>query len=115
MTDGDNTYSAASNHNKSRYGAFGYGVKERLGTTHTSTAYSDAMDVKLTSACTNAKASNITVYTVAFGDGVGAGTLSLLSSCATDTDKAFVAASGNALIKAFEDIGKDIARLRVAG
>ena len=115
MTDGDNTYSSASNHNKSRYGAFGYGAKHRLGTTYTSTAYAETMDAKLTTSCTNAKAMHITVYTVAFGTGVSPETLALLNSCATDPDHAFIAASGNALIQAFENIGKDIARLRIAG
>ena len=31
MTDGQNTYQAYNNHNRSSYGAFAYAVKNRLG------------------------------------------------------------------------------------
>ncbi|MGQ0672780.1 MAG: VWA domain-containing protein [Hyphomicrobium sp.] len=115
MTDGANTYSGTSNHNKSRYGAFGYGVKDRLGTTYSSSAYSDAMDLKLASACTNAKTAGVTIYTVAFRLEGDASTRALLSACATSTDHAFTASSESALVQAFETIGRNISRLRVAG
>lgn len=115
MTDGDNTYSHQDNNpNQSVYGAFGYGSKDRLGTTYSSTAYGASMDTKLTNACTTARAAGISVYTVAFGTGVSTDTLTLLQSCAGDADRAFVAVSGSSLIQAFQNIGKDIALLRVS-
>jgi hypothetical protein len=114
MTDGANTYSANSNHNRSRYAAFGYGVKGRLGTTYTGSAYSDAMDVKLTSACANAKAAGVKIYTVAFRLENDANTQSLLRGCATDDDHYFAASGGSALIQAFEVIGQEISKLRLA-
>ncbi len=39
----------------------------------------------------------------------------MLASCATSANQAYVASDGQALIQAFESIGREIARLRVAG
>lgn len=117
MTDGVNTYGAASNHNQSRYGASGYASKGRLGTTYTTNAYVARMNTKLTAACTAAKAQNITVYTVAFdteGGGIDATTRTLLTQCASSSDKYYLASDGNALIQAFQTIGREISKLRVS-
>lgn len=115
MTDGENTYSTYDNQNKSMYGAFGYAVKNRLGTTHTQSAIKTAMNNKLLAACAAAKARNILVYTVAFRLETDPTTTSLLSTCATTTDRAYKASNGSALVDAFEQIGREISTLRVAG
>lgn len=115
MTDGANTYTYKENPNKSRYGAFGYAIKERLGTTYSGSAYSNAMDTKLTSACTNAKAAGIVIYTVAFRLEDDPDTQALLTACASDDDHYFAASSQDTLIQAFETIGKEISKLRIAG
>ncbi len=39
----------------------------------------------------------------------------MLQSCASDAAAAYAASNGAALIQAFESIGREIARLRVAG
>ncbi|MGE0701342.1 MAG: pilus assembly protein TadG-related protein [Hyphomicrobiaceae bacterium] len=115
MTDGENTYSAYSNHNKSWYAAHGYGAAGRLGTTYTSTAYTARMNQKLTTACANAKAQGIKIYTVAFRLESDPTTTSLLQSCATEASMAFRAADGATLVSAFQRIGTEISKLRVAG
>ena len=115
MTDGDNTYPHSSNHNESRYGAFGFASHGRLGTTYTNTAYSAAMDTKLLAACANAKAANVTIYTVGFRLEGNAAALTRLQTCASGVSHAFSASSGAALIQSFENIGRSIAKLRVAG
>ena len=115
MTDGANTYSTYSNHNKSWYAAHGYGAAGRLGTTHTSSAYVTRMNQKTSTACANAKAAGIKIYTIAFRLENDATTLSLLQGCASEASMAFRASDGAALIAAFERIGTEISKLRVAG
>lgn len=115
MTDGANTYAASSNHNKSWYAAYGYGWSGRLGTTYSSSAYTTRMNQKTTTACANAKAAGIKIYTVAFRLESDPTSLALLQSCATEASMAFRASDGAALVAAFERIGTEISKLRVAG
>ncbi len=116
MTDGQNTYSRYStNQNWTFYGAFGFGVKGRLGTTNTSTALTSQMNAKTRAACTNAKQKGIVVYTIAFRLENDATTRALLSDCASDSSKAFAAKDGTALFHTFQAIGREISNLRVAG
>lgn len=115
MTDGANTYTETSNHNESRYGAFGYAVKGRLGETFEAASYRSAMNTKLTTACANARAEGIVIFTVAFRLENDVATQTLLEGCATTTAQAFKASSGAGLVQAFEIIGKNISKLRVSG
>ena len=115
MTDGENWHQARSNHNKSSYHSFGYASKNRLGTTYTTTALVSQMNTKTLAACQNAKAVGIKVYTVAFRLDADSPTRAMLAECATGPMETYVASDGQALIQAFESIGREIARLRVAG
>ncbi len=115
MTDGANTYSVSSNHNKSWYAAHGYTASNRLGTSHSSSNYVARMNQKTATTCANAKAAGIKIYTIAFRLESDPTTLSLLQSCASEATMAFRAANGEALIAAFERIGNEISKLRVAG
>jgi len=115
MTDGENWHQARSNHNKSTYHAFGYAAKGRLGSTYTSTALVSQMNTKTLAACTNAKAAGIRVYTIAFRLESNPTTTALLANCASGPAEAYVAGNGTALIQAFESIGREIARVRLAG
>ncbi len=115
MTDGENWHQARSNHNKSTYHAFGYAAKGRLGKTYTTSALVGEMNARTLAACTNAKAAGIKVYTIAFRLEGNPTTTALLANCASGPTQAFVASNGTALIQAFESIGREIARVRVAG
>jgi von Willebrand factor type A domain len=115
MTDGENTYYSASNHNKSTYGAFGYAVKNRLGTTYTDSGLRSQMNAKLRTACTNAKAAGVLVYTVAFRLESDPTTQSLLRECATAPDRYFSASNGAVLITTFQQIARQLNQLRVTG
>jgi Flp pilus assembly protein TadG len=115
MTDGENWHQARSNHNKSSYHSFGYASNKRLGTTYTTSALVAQMDAKTLTACANAKAAGLKIYTVAFRLDANSSSGQLLASCATSANQAYVASDGTALIQAFESIGREIARLRVAG
>lgn len=125
MTDGENTYSTYNNQNKTMYGAFGYGLplpaplgmgqSGRLGTTYTQSSILTQMNNKTLAACANAKAEGITVYTIAFRLESDPTSLSLLRTCASTTDKAYLASDGAALIQVFQIIGREISQIRVAG
>lgn len=113
MTDGDNYLQSKSQHNKSVYAAYGYGSQDRLGTTYTQNSYMSNINSKTLSACSNAKAQGITVYTVAFGTNISSTGLSLLRSCANSSDHAFIASDEAALIQTFQAIAREISKLRL--
>ncbi len=115
MTDGENWHQARSNHNTSTYHAFGYAAKGRLGATYTTSALVSQMNTKTLAACTNAKATGVKVYTIAFRLEGNPTTTAILANCASGPSQAFVASNGTALIQVFESIGREIARVRVAG
>jgi len=115
MTDGENWHQARSNHNKSSYHSFGYASNGRLGTTYTTSKLVSQMSTKTLAACQNAKAAGIKVYTIAFRLESDSPTRAMLASCASSANETYVASSGQTLIQAFESIGREIARLRVAG
>jgi Flp pilus assembly protein TadG len=115
MTDGQNTYTTTSNHNKSTYGAFGYASKNRLGAVYTTSAIRTKMDDHLKTACTNAKATGIMIYTVAFRLEGDTNTQNLLKACASANDKYFAASSGSVLITTFQTIARQLTQLRVTG
>lgn len=120
MTDGENTYTATSNHNASRYGALGYAKPYRtpdagrLGSTYTSGGYLSQMNARTRAVCANAKAKGIKIYTVAFRLENNAATQALLRECASEASDAYAASDGQALIETFKIIGRDIAKLRLA-
>jgi hypothetical protein len=63
--------------------------------------------------CTAMKAKGVTVYTVGFAITANSAAATLLSNCASSSDKAYLADSGTALVAAFEAIGRDITKLRI--
>ncbi len=115
MSDGENWHQSRANHNKSSYHSFGYAANKRLGETYTSSALVAQMNTKTAAACQNAKAAGLKVYTVAFRLDAGSAAREMLAACASSATQAYVASDGQTLIQAFESIGREIARLRVAG
>ena len=65
------------------------------------------------SLCTAMKAKGVVVYTVGFSITANSAAATLLSNCASSSDKAYLANSGTALVAAFEAIGRDITKLRI--
>ena len=63
--------------------------------------------------CTNIKASNIQIFTVAFQVSDGT-TLNMLQTCASSKNYAFNAQDSGALVMAFQSISNQISRLRLA-
>ncbi len=116
LTDGQNVIGEASNHNRSRYGAYGYVKDSRLGTNNSSTAQSRLND-RTADVCDNIKNANldrpIIVYTITFqlGDGT---TKDLMRNCASDPEKYFDSPSNEALRRNFEAIAGELSELRIS-
>ena len=121
LTDGMNAWSSANNHNKSVYSSFGYYGAGRLtdpgGANPTTSAAARAqMEAKTLSACGNAKAAGVTVYTVGFSvssDPIDATGLDLLKKCASSPQMAYVANDSSTIVTVFEEIAKSIGGLRL--
>ena len=64
--------------------------------------------------CDSIKAKGVIVYTVGFSITQGSDAARILSTCATDKDKAFLPQSGADLSSNFQAIGRDITRLRIS-
>lgn len=133
MTDGENTYfpylekdknpssnSYAGKFVKSAYGAWGYIFKNHLGTTsNSSSEVFTKLNGRTATACANAKAAGIRIYTVGFEINSSSSsdpdaTLQLLQDCASDRNKYFDAQNEDDLLAAFSAIGNDISLLRIA-
>ncbi|MBR0777761.1 pilus assembly protein TadG [Bradyrhizobium diazoefficiens] len=63
--------------------------------------------------CDNAKAANITIYTVQVNTG-GDATSSVLQYCASSSDKFFLVTSADQTVSVFQNIGTSLSKLRVA-
>jgi len=77
--------------------------------------YSNAsqIDTRQKKLCDNAKAENITIYTVQVNTGSDP-TSSVLQYCASSADKFYLVTSASQTVSVFKDIGTSLSRLRVA-
>ena len=127
MTDGENQWLDDGNYLGSNYSAYGYfenangtSANTRLppGNANLSTANQAraAIDALTLEGCANAKAKNVTIYTIGFstpGDPIDTQGLSLLKNCSSGSGYNFVASDANSLIDAFDKIGQGIGQLRL--
>lgn len=71
------------------------------------------IDTRQKKLCDNAKAENITIYTVQVNTGSDP-TSSVLQYCASSTDKFYLVTSASQTVSVFKDIGTSLSKLRVA-
>ncbi|MBC6983632.1 TadE/TadG family type IV pilus assembly protein [Caulobacter sp. 17J80-11] len=113
MTDGENTNDDANNPNNSSYSGIGYLKQNRIGITDGTTAQRrTALDNRMAELCTNMKAKDITVYTVAVQ--VDQTAVNLLKACATSADHAYDVKNVSDMKTAFDAIAGSISNLRIA-
>jgi hypothetical protein len=130
MTDGENTYSDASNgnnQNQSEYTGLGYVWQRRLGNTTDFPATStrtDLMNDRLKLLCANLKKEpggggsknsaepGIQVYSI--GVGVNTSTKSLLQNCATKSDMYYDVSNASEMTPVFTRIANEISQLRLS-
>ncbi|MDP3490556.1 MAG: pilus assembly protein [Phenylobacterium sp.] len=112
MTDGDNVFSSANNHNSSAYSGLGYLWQGLLGiTSGSNNLRNQTMDARLALLCKNIKDKEIVLYTVRVE--VTTGSSDLLRNCATDPDKFFDVQNVAQLGAAFDAIAGSIDNLRL--
>ncbi len=107
LTDGENYFATTgSNHNKSRYGAYGYLAQNRVGTTSTSQA-DNKLNTLTTQACNNVRNAGIITYTFAYQ--VNNSTArQIIKNCAYDESKYFDPPSSQALKANFRKIANEL-------
>jgi Flp pilus assembly protein TadG len=71
------------------------------------------IDVRTQKACDNVKAANVTVYTVQVNTGSDP-TSTLLQNCASDKSKFYLLTRSDQILGTFNDIGSQLAKLRIA-
>ena len=103
MTDGDNNYDT-------KYSAFG-----EKGTVVTSDTQ---LDDKLKAVCASMKTDprKIRIYTIAFAvnaSDISTATKTMLTTCATDSSKYFLATDTTGLDKAFKQIANELSQLHI--
>lgn len=116
MTDGDNANFRPSDSdikNESIYSGIGYIWQKRLGiTSGTATQRQQVMDGRLSTLCTNIKASGIQIFTVRVE--VNSNTSSLLENCASDKEMFFNVSNSADLNEIFGRIGEKITKLHLS-
>lgn len=71
------------------------------------------IDTRQEKTCSNIKAAGVTLYTIQVNTG-GDPTSTLLQSCASSSDKFFLLTSADQIVTAFNEIGTNLSKLRVA-
>jgi len=79
----------------------------------TGTSETDQIDARMASVCTNAKADNITVYSI-FLNISNQGNSTALQNCASDASKFFELTTTDAVVTTFQQIGQSITNVRVS-
>jgi hypothetical protein len=114
MTDGMNNYGGSNNMNDSYYFTYGFARNGLLGqATSNNNTLDGLLDAKTQTACTNAKAAGIVIYTIGFGSGAN-GSAGLLQSCATDPSYYYAPQNSSDLDPVFQQIAQSINNLRLS-
>lgn len=115
LTDGANSFGVLNNALGSGYTSYGYLVDGRLNgiTTISAAATRAGIDAKTLTACTNAKADDIEIYTIRLEEPDKA-TGDLLQKCASTPGHFYDAPTRSQLQTIFQGIQKDVMRVRLA-
>ncbi len=114
LTDGSNVFGNNGTALKSSYSSNGYLVDGRLGLTWgNSSDTNKIMNAKTLAACENAKKDGIIVYTIRLEE-PDVKTGMMLKDCATSAAHFFDAPSRSQLDDVFEEIGKNVVKLRLS-
>jgi hypothetical protein len=73
-----------------------------------------SIDARQALTCANVKTAGITLYTIQVNTG-GDPTSTLLQNCASTPDKFYLLTSSSQIVTVFDQIGKQLSRLRIAG
>ncbi len=120
LTDGENSVTGMSNHNKSIFSGYNYiGLNVdgdyRLGSDNASTAEAN-LNAKTASLCENVKQAGIRLYTITFGD-IPSAAESLMHDCASieKGERLYYHAPSNSELQSiFYSIGQDLSDIRLS-
>ncbi len=114
MTDGMNNYGGVNNMNDSQYFTYGFARKGLIGqVTNDNNTLDDLLDAKTQTACSNAKAAGVVIYTIGFGSGAN-GSAGLLQGCATQPSYYYAPQNSSDLDPVFQQIAQSINNLRIS-
>jgi Flp pilus assembly protein TadG len=115
MTDGENTMYSRNNMNGAAYySPYGYPYNGRLGAVGWSSSQMRAeMDVRTLESCANAKARDITIYTIGLNP-PNSTTRNMLTDCATSPANAYFPSQASELNGVFAEIANQLSALRLA-
>lgn len=114
MTDGFNMVSPQAGYaTYSDYTAYGYVSHPRTPDLSSYQGYSDYLNNRLLTACSNAKAAGIEIYTVTFG-AIDGQTEAIYRQCATSPPMHYSASASADLVRAFQSIAIGLTELRLA-
>ncbi len=71
------------------------------------------VDARMTAACANAKTAGFVIYSIYVNTG-GSGNSAVMEACASDPGKYYALTTAGAIVTAFNQIGQEITKLRVA-
>ena len=113
LTDGNNAWNRMSNNRYSSYSSFGFLADQRLVARNSNdSTIRSAMDSKTLAGCTNAKADDITIYTIRL-DLQDSNSANLMRDCATTPRHFFDVPDSSTLQSTFEEIRHRINRVRI--
>ncbi len=115
LTDGENVFQSCSgSFCRGSATPYGYLADGRLGTIDSSTAVS-TLNSKVSTICSNIRATGTLIYAVMFDLPVGASaTRTLFQNCVGDSSRFFDAVDSTSLTAAFQAIAIDLSRLRIS-
>ena len=88
-------------------------LSDGLNTQNRYSSTASQIDARQKILCDNAKAANVTIYTVQVNTG-GDPTSTVLKYCASGADKFFEVKQANQTLSVFNSIGQSLAKLRIA-
>ncbi len=96
----------------SDYTAYGYLMKGRMGTSQNFGLAEQFLNDRMLTACTNAKAKGISIFTILFRE-TNTTTANLLKQCATTPSQALMASDAASLQSAFANVATQVNSLRL--
>ena len=108
MSDGENVYGENA-YRENKYQAYGWASDGRISGSYST---QKEMDKRTLEACQAAKAAEVVVYTIAYGN-IGAKTTEMLRTCATLPENAFTPQSTSDMVEVFKRIAAELNTIRL--
>ncbi|MBT9444172.1 MAG: Tad domain-containing protein [Hyphomonadaceae bacterium] len=88
-------------------------MSDGLNTQNRWSSSQSAINARMTAACVNAKQDGFVIYSI-YVDTGGSGNSAVMEACASDSSKYYALTTSGSIVTAFNQIGQEITKLRVA-